>query len=139
MHAWSRMAEKSSSFMLPTLFAPEFFCWHVRCQIPIQACHGIQVAVTGSRRTPMLPEAPVASREATALPGHLTCLPGRAAWGVWPPAPHVKDYLLGCWTIWNSHLGLHWSGPRTVLVPARAVSCPARHQQPSVRYPHNSM
>lgn len=92
-----------------------------------QACHGIQAAVTARRRTFMLPEAPVASREARALPVHLTCLPGRAAWGVWLPAPHVKDSLLGCWTIWNSHLGPHWSGPRAVAGTSQGcfLPCPA--------------
>jgi hypothetical protein len=39
-------------------------------------------------------EAPVTSRKATTLPAHLTCLPGRAAWGVLSSAPHVQDLLL---------------------------------------------
>lgn len=71
------------------------FCRQVKC---------IARRATAFRRllrhlppAPMLPEAPVASREATALPGYLTCLPGRAAWGVRLTAPHVKDYMLACW------------------------------------------
>jgi hypothetical protein len=57
------------------------FCRHLKCN-QSKACHGIQAAVTSPRRAPMpamLPEAPVASREGTSLPGYLTCLTGRAA------------------------------------------------------------
>jgi len=93
LHACSRMAENSSSFAPCTMPAPGLFL--PACQIHIQTCHGNHAAVTARRRAPMLPEAPVASREAKSLPGHLTCLPGRAAWGVWLPAPHVKDSLPG--------------------------------------------
>ena len=86
------MAENKSSFTLHTLPTPGFIL--PACQIHIQACHGIHAAVTAGRRAPMPQEAPVASREATTLPAHLTCLPGRAAWGVRSPAPHVQDLLL---------------------------------------------
>lgn len=92
MHAWSRMAENKSSFTLHTLPTPGFIL--PACQIHIQACHGIHAAVKARRRAPMPQEAPVASREATALPAHLTCLPGRAAWGVRSSAPQVQDALL---------------------------------------------
>lgn len=92
MHAWSRMAENKSSFTLHTLPTPGFIL--PACQIHIQACHGIHAAVKARRRAPRPQEAPVASREATTLPAHLTCLPGRAAWGVRSSAPHVQDALL---------------------------------------------
>ena len=68
-------------------------------QMHLKACHGIiQAAVTTTLRAAMLTEAPVASREGTVLPGYLTCLPGKASWGVRLTAPHVKDPLLPCWT-----------------------------------------
>ena len=131
---WPKTAPASC---IPRCLLLASFCRHVRSQMAIQACHGIQAAVTARQLTLMPPEAPVASREATALPVHLTCLPGRAAWSVWPPAPHVRDYLLGCWTIWNSHLGPHWSGPRTVVSPSQGcfLPCPAAAapQEPSTR------
>lgn len=70
---------------------PVSFCRHVRCHLDVpRQSGGCHSETTCS----MLPEAPVASREATSLPGHLTCLPGRAAWGVRSSAPHVQDALL---------------------------------------------
>lgn len=112
---------------------PVSFCRHVRCHLDVpRQSGGCHSETTCS----MLPEAPVASREATSLPGHLTCLPGRAAWGVWSPAPQVQDPLLACWTGSGTRI-LVLTGPDRVLlleyqpglVSYAAAQCPRSHAQ----------
>ena len=130
MHAWSRMAENSSSLMLSTMPAPGFFL--PACRMPNVPSRPATAFRRLSQQDDLLP-CSQKRRLRAERPEHCRFISSaypvgrRGAFGC---LRHISRIV--CWAAGRSGTRiLVLTGPDRVLllVPARAVSCPAQQQQ----------